>query len=80
MQAPIERFFWNRIIADESHVLKSMTTQMSKAMQMLAARNRWCVTGTPITMDQTGKVLVAVATDEIYLFLTCNFFLIFFNL
>ena len=26
VQAPIESFFWNRIIADESHVLKSMTT------------------------------------------------------
>ena len=26
---------------------------MSKAMQMLASRNRWCVTGTPFTMDQT---------------------------
>ena len=26
---------------------------MSQAMMMLAARNRWCATGTPFTMDQT---------------------------
>ena len=48
IQAPIEGFFWHRIIADESHSLKNETTRMSKAMIMLAARSRWCMTGTPM--------------------------------
>ena len=50
VQAPVEKFFWHRIIADESHTLRNPNTNMSRALSMLAARNRWCVTGTPFTM------------------------------
>ena len=50
VQAPVEKFFWHRIIADESHTLRNTQTGISRAMKMLAARNRWCVTGTPFTL------------------------------
>ena len=60
VQAPLERFFWHRIIADESHVLKRTKTKTSQTVVMLAARNRWAVTGTPFTlnsMDVYGQLV-----------------------
>ena len=38
--------FW-RVILDESHVIKEENTAMAKAVRMLSAHRRWCVSGTP---------------------------------
>ena len=44
---PTEQIRWWRIICDESHVMRSNTSQTS-ALLSLQAENKWCVTGTPI--------------------------------
>ncbi|EDQ85477.1 uncharacterized protein MONBRDRAFT_34243 [Monosiga brevicollis MX1] len=38
---------WHRIVLDESHLISSASRQGRK-IQALAARNRWCLTGTPV--------------------------------
>jgi SNF2 family DNA or RNA helicase len=42
--------FW-RIILDESHVIKEANTAMAKAVRMLSAHRRWCVSGTPAPLS-----------------------------
>ena len=51
VQSPLEKFFWHRIVCDESHTLKGTKTSISSTCCMLASRNRWCVTGTPYTLS-----------------------------
>ena len=46
VQAPIESFFWNRIIADESHVLKSMTTSKLNLFFSSLYISLHCITAT----------------------------------
>lgn len=42
--------FW-RIILDESRVIKEANTAMAKAVRMLSAHRRWCVSGTPAPLS-----------------------------
>jgi hypothetical protein len=42
--------FW-RIILDESHSIKEANTAMAKAVRMLSAHRRWCVSGTPAPLS-----------------------------
>ena len=42
--------FW-RVILDESHVIKEENTAMAKAVRMLSAHRRWCVSGTPAPLS-----------------------------
>ncbi|KAI1321680.1 SNF2 family N-terminal domain-containing protein [Xylariaceae sp. FL0255] len=41
-------FYWYRLILDEAHDIRNLTTQQFKAVANLSASIRWCVTGTPI--------------------------------
>lgn len=38
---------WHRVVVDEAHVLNGGSNQAIRAIE-LAARNRWCLTGTPV--------------------------------
>ncbi|KAH9837668.1 SNF2 family N-terminal domain-containing protein [Rhodofomes roseus] len=40
---------WYRVIADESQFIRNRRTRSSKAVAMLRAKYRWCLTGTPVT-------------------------------
>ena len=39
---------FHRVILDEGHLIKNPSTVVSKACCSINAKNRWCVTGTPI--------------------------------
>jgi len=39
---------WFRVVLDEAHYIKGRTIQIAKAVYHLNAKNRWCMTGTPI--------------------------------
>lgn len=39
---------WHRVVLDEAHYIKGRTIQIAKAVYHLNAKNRWCMTGTPI--------------------------------
>ena len=38
---------WHRVILDESHSIKSSSTNTTRSVLSLQARNKWCLTGTP---------------------------------
>jgi len=45
---PLHSIHWFRIVLDEAHTIKAFRTNTSKAVFMLTADRRWCLTGTPI--------------------------------
>ncbi|PKY43125.1 hypothetical protein RhiirA4_340782 [Rhizophagus irregularis] len=44
----LQQIHWFRIILDEAHIIKDVTTVQSQAACSLKAERRWCLTGTPI--------------------------------
>ncbi|KAI0351250.1 hypothetical protein OH77DRAFT_1430072 [Trametes cingulata] len=46
---PLSRMRWYRVILDEAQFIRNRGTRSSKAVAMLRAKYRWCLTGTPIT-------------------------------
>lgn len=47
-QSPISQIRWFRVVLDEAHTIRESKSQQAKAINMLAAERRWCLTGTPI--------------------------------
>lgn len=47
-RSPLKEIRWFRIVLDEAHIIREYSTQQSKAVCMLEAQRRWCLTGTPI--------------------------------
>ncbi|KAH9921663.1 P-loop containing nucleoside triphosphate hydrolase protein [Fomitopsis serialis] len=45
----MSRMKWYRVILDESQFVRNRRTRSSKAVAMLRAKYRWCLTGTPVT-------------------------------
>jgi DNA repair protein RAD5 len=39
---------WERVVLDEAHLIKNASTEQARACCVLAARHRWCLTGTPV--------------------------------
>jgi len=44
----LARITWSRVILDEADTVRNASTQVSRAVQALKARARWCLTGTPL--------------------------------
>ncbi|KAJ1975954.1 hypothetical protein H4R35_002909 [Dimargaris xerosporica] len=47
------RVRWNRIVLDESHIIKNHKSKTARACMSLTARYRWCLSGTPIQNNFT---------------------------
>ncbi|KAI0798158.1 SNF2 family N-terminal domain-containing protein [Abortiporus biennis] len=45
----LARMKWYRVITDEAQFIRNRATRSSKAVAMLRAKYRWCLTGTPVT-------------------------------
>ncbi|KAL6299805.1 SNF2 family N-terminal domain-containing protein [Sparassis latifolia] len=43
------RMKWFRVVLDEAQFIRNRSTRSSKAVAMLRAKYRWCLTGTPVT-------------------------------
>ncbi|CAO2649604.1 Nn.00g069890.m01.CDS01 [Neocucurbitaria sp. VM-36] len=39
---------WYRLVLDEAHIIRRQSTTLYRTVSELAARSRWCLTGTPI--------------------------------
>ena len=39
---------WHRVVLDEAHTIKTITTAQAQACFALAAHRRWCLSGTPL--------------------------------
>ncbi|KAF9438423.1 hypothetical protein BGZ76_007947 [Entomortierella beljakovae] len=44
----LQHIDWFRVVLDEAHIIKEVTTVQSKAACALTAERRWCLSGTPI--------------------------------
>ncbi|KAF8978355.1 hypothetical protein BGZ46_006567 [Entomortierella lignicola] len=44
----LQRIDWFRVVLDEAHIIKEVTTIQSRAACALTAERRWCLTGTPV--------------------------------
>lgn len=40
---PLHRVVWHRIVLDEAHTIKHMTTDQAKAVSVLRGDRRWCL-------------------------------------
>ncbi|KPD20248.1 hypothetical protein ADS78_12990 [Idiomarina abyssalis] len=45
--SPLQQIDWFRIVLDEAHIIKEVSTVQSKAACCLTGARRWCLTGTP---------------------------------
>ncbi|KAI0085988.1 SNF2 family N-terminal domain-containing protein [Irpex rosettiformis] len=46
---PLARMKWYRVVVDEAQFIRNRNTRASKALAMVQAKYRWCLTGTPVT-------------------------------
>lgn len=44
----LQQIDWFRVVLDEAHIIKEVSTVQSKAACALTAERRWCLTGTPV--------------------------------
>ncbi|KAK5057582.1 hypothetical protein LTR84_011582 [Exophiala bonariae] len=53
---------WYRVVLDEAHFIRRMTTSLHKRVAELDAKFRWCLTGTPIqnTLDDLGSLFAFI--------------------
>ncbi|KAI0154180.1 hypothetical protein GGR57DRAFT_467470 [Xylariaceae sp. FL1272] len=53
---------WTRIILDEAHIIRNSSSEIFDAACQIRARNRWCLTGTPIqnSLNDYGSLLAFV--------------------
>ncbi len=53
---PLQRLRFQRVVFDESHVIKNTYTSTFKACKGLKAKYKWCISGTPICTDWTDVI------------------------
>lgn len=53
---------WYRVVLDEAHFIRRMTTSLHKRVAELDGKFRWCLTGTPIqnTLDDLGSLFAFI--------------------
>ncbi len=54
-QSPLHLVSWDRIILDEAHKIKGRTNNTAKSAYALTAKNKWCLTGTPL-QNRVGEL------------------------
>ena len=66
---PCHKVNWHRVVLDESHKIKGKSG-MTRAVNALASKRRWCVTGTPMnngfegTYTRTHSLLSVSSTSK----------------
>jgi SWI/SNF-related matrix-associated actin-dependent regulator of chromatin subfamily A3 len=45
---PLRNIEWYRLVLDEAHIIRRLSTVFYRTVSELKARSRWCLTGTPI--------------------------------
>ncbi|KAF2178018.1 hypothetical protein K469DRAFT_600904, partial [Zopfia rhizophila CBS 207.26] len=55
----LHQLTWFRVVLDEAHVIRNHNTKYFRAVTSLSARNRWCLSGTPIqnSLEDLGSLV-----------------------
>lgn len=55
----LERIEWYRLVLDEAHIIRRQNTGLHRTVAEIAARSRWCLTGTPVQnrLEDIGSLL-----------------------
>eukprot|EP00756_Hemistasia_phaeocysticola_P066940 Hpha_TRINITY_DN9601_c0_g2::TRINITY_DN9601_c0_g2_i1::g.184583::m.184583/K15083/RAD16; DNA repair protein RAD16 len=72
--SPLHAVQWGRIVLDEAHKIKGRVTGVAKASYALNAKQKWCLTGTPL-QNRVGELfsLVRFLQFEPFAFYGCTF-------
>ncbi|KAI0198371.1 SNF2 family N-terminal domain-containing protein [Astrocystis sublimbata] len=62
IDGPLYKHTWARIILDEAHKIRNPTSEIFHATCQVQAKNRWCLTGTPIqnSLNDYGSLLAFI--------------------
>lgn len=47
-KSPLRDIEWYRLVLDEAHIIRRLSTVLYRTVAEIKARSRWCLTGTPI--------------------------------
>ncbi|KAF2630454.1 hypothetical protein BU25DRAFT_335088 [Macroventuria anomochaeta] len=55
----LQKIEWYRLVLDEAHIIRRQNTGLHRTVAEIAARSRWCLTGTPVQnrLEDIGSLL-----------------------
>ncbi|KAH7348114.1 SNF2 family N-terminal domain-containing protein [Pyrenochaeta sp. MPI-SDFR-AT-0127] len=77
-KSPLRDIEWYRLVLDEAHIIRRQSTILYRTVAELAAKSRWCLTGTPIQnrLDDIGSLLAFLRINPFHSLSTFRKFIV----